>query len=499
MAAHTHDAEAEPPQSPDDLPALHLLSLAADEPASWNSLPVELKQQVIDEVLSGFDEMYEAHGEHEVGYFEVKHAHEAAVEHANDLRHRELQRLQRINREFREIAAPLVWRRLILGSAGKKQLARLEQILPRHATHVRVFSFGDEPIIAYREDDEPTGAQKRARNAIATRLLRRCTRVEEVIVDQPGRQAGGALKLPRLRTATIFPRSFSGREFSFLRQQARLESLAVLSYALYPPDGVDSALLGTHITRFSHLKHLRIDGAGLVSDEFLQRARALQAPLVSLELVSSYTFVSFDVLETFLGQFASTLETLQLALFSGEVEEWVVPDGPGLHLPHLTSLAVGGDFSPSLFLRLVSPCMAITFFRLDLCPFFDLAPFVLFLNARASKLEAVYVSEDALLGNEDLGDEYDELGLDEEDADAIVECCDDLDIAVTLGATFGIEDDEDEDEDEDQYQDPYEYDRYYRSESDEEEWSDSDGESSQASARAREEGKEGKEDGEVEI
>ncbi|GAA5821912.1 hypothetical protein JCM3770_003573 [Rhodotorula araucariae] len=450
MSANAHDSPADPSQGADALPPLvELLSLTEDKPAPWYRLPVELKQQVIDEVLDLYEPDYFTMRESlsvVVGHFGKKSLRAHLLEEAKGEQRAELLRLQTINREFHNLVTPLLWRCLELGTAGKKQLGRLERILPRHAAHVRTFSFGSEPNCVWRNEDSLATKDQRTRDIIATRLLRRCRNVEEINIDYPERQPVGTLKLPRLQTARIAPRRHSGREVAFLRQQAQLQSLAVLSYAA--PGGVDVTPLGTNIGRFSHLRNLRIDGPGFVCDTFLERAFALDAQLVSLELVSSHTTVSFTALERFLAKYAESLESLELGLFSGNLDEWPVPDGDGLHLPRLNSLAIGTDFSSALFLRLLSPCMRITLFRLDLFPFLDLDLFFVFLTARAGSLDAVFVSTDAVLGDESLGHEYDNLGLDEEEVETILEWCDDLNIAATVGAEF---DDDDNSEDYEDY------------------------------------------------
>ncbi|BGP47725.1 hypothetical protein JCM10450v2_003590 [Rhodotorula kratochvilovae] len=324
--------------------------------------------------------------------------------------------------------------------ANKSQLLRLERVLPPNAPHVRYFSFGMD---AFCQFGQPPTCYDPARNAVAVRLLKQCKQLEEVVLIQSTQndEPISACEFRNLRTVTVFPSNFPLHAFRFVLRHPQLKSLALERYGL--PLDLNPAPLGDYVARFSNLEHLRVSGPGFVSDPFLRRAMAIKAPLVSLELVSTESSVSFDTLHAFISKFASSLEALQINLSSRDPEEWLVPNGPSLHFPRLTSLAIGSTFEPSLFLRLLSPTIPLRLFCLELYPFLkgEPEPLLVFLRAHRSTLKLIHLSREALYGDDDWGSNYEEAEVDPSDVKAIADCCDELEVELSVGGAYIGEED----------------------------------------------------------
>ncbi|GAA5837906.1 hypothetical protein JCM9279_004063 [Rhodotorula babjevae] len=430
-----------PPElaAPPSPPSLDGLTLTEARPAaSWTRLPVELKKRIVHDVLGIIEEQEVPQGDDSsvpvtVGYFARKEISDKENMMSYAFKVHQLKRLEAINRELRDICSPISWKVLPFGFFDKAALERLEKVLPPHAAHVRLVGFGGvamQPCCG----SPIKNSDALARDKVASRLFRTCANVEEVAITEPRQQPDGVFKLEHLRVASVATSSYRARDFAFLQAQPHLEALFIHSKA--PPLGSDSVQLAQSLSRFSHLKHLRVKGTKLVTNAFLERAVAIPSPLEGIEFVSAEADISFEALAAFLTNFSSTLVSVDLNL--GDVNSpdlWDVDDGPSLELPRLETLGVGTDFADDFFLRLLSPDMPLSFFRLDFCPSIAQDPIhlVAFLQAHAASLKRVYLSSEALEGTDHWGEHQPGAVLPNYVVDIIVDECAELGIECTLG------------------------------------------------------------------
>ncbi|GAA5924713.1 hypothetical protein JCM3775_005451 [Rhodotorula graminis] len=445
------------PTGLDELPAaVDLLSLGEDKPVTgWNRLPVELKKRIVYNVLDLIEDEEAPQDDDSmvpvtVGFFARKEISDKERMMSVVFRVHQLKRLESLNRELRDICAPLSWENVGFGDFDKAALERLEEVLAPHASHVRLVGFGSASMTACCGMPLEV-SDARARDKAASRVFRLCHNVEEVAVTEPRQQPDGVFQLEHLRTATVATSSYGARDFAFLERQPHLESLFVHSKA--PPLASDSIKLAESLSRFAHLKNLRIKGTRLVSTAFLERAVAIPSPLESIELVSAEADISFEALAAFLVKFSSTLVSLDLNLGDADSPDlWTVDDGTSLELPHLKTLGVGTDFDSIFFCRLSSPAIPLSFFRLDFFPSIvdDPSDLLAFLRAHASTLERVYLSREALLATDHWNESHDCSALEPWVVAAIVQECDELGIECGLGVE-GCDGRSADESDEDEY------------------------------------------------
>ncbi|KPV75190.1 uncharacterized protein RHOBADRAFT_53202 [Rhodotorula graminis WP1] len=428
---------AAPAPSPSP-PSLADLSLADPRAASWARLPVKVKERIVHHVLAIIDEEEAPQGDYSmlpvtVGFFARKEISDKEQMMSAASQGYQLKCLESLNREMRNICSSWLWRALPFAHFDKAALERLEEVLPPHASHVRIVSFGGvtmKPCCGsplYNPD-------ARARDRVASRVFRMCDNVEEVAMTELRQQPDSVFQLEHLRIATVATSSYGARDFAFLQRQPHLESLFVHSKA--PPLASDSIKLAESLSRFAHLKNLRIKGTRLVSTAFLERAIAIPSPLEGIELVSAEADISFDALAAFLVHFSSTLVSLDLNLGNWASSDlWPVDDGTSLELPHLKTLGVGTDFESAFFFRLLSPTMPLSFFRLDFFPSIADDPIALlaFLRAHAATLERVFISLEAIQGTDHWGECHHGVELTREAHDDIRFECEELGVDCMVG------------------------------------------------------------------
>ncbi|GAA5895016.1 hypothetical protein JCM8208_000087 [Rhodotorula glutinis] len=420
-------------------PSLADLSLKDPPAGSWSRLPAKIKERIAEHVLDIVAEQEIPQGMYSrlpvtVGWSARK---EISVQEDNMSpvhRNEQFKRLCSVDRELRDICEAFGRRSLSFPWFDNADLERLERTFPLDASNVRVvvFDSGRVKPVCGSLIEHPDA---RARNKVASRLFRMCANVEQVAIHEPRQQPDGVFPLEHLRVAAVTTLSYDARDFAFLQRQPHLESLSVQSRA--PPLASESVKLAESLSRFAHLKNLHIKGTRLVSTGFLERAVAIPSPLEGIELVSAEADISFAALAAFLVKFSATLVSLDLNLGDWSSPDlWTVDDGTSLELPRLTTLGVGTDFESTFFLRLLSPTMPLSFFRLDFFPSISKDPHDLlaFLHAHAATLERVFLSREALDGTDHWGEFHRGAKLDDEVVGAIFLQCQELDIEFLLDA-----------------------------------------------------------------
>ncbi|BGP47723.1 hypothetical protein JCM10450v2_003588 [Rhodotorula kratochvilovae] len=454
MSDKVVDASTAPASAANALPPLDLLSLAKKEAASWNSLPVELKRKIIDDVYTLHIEDWSDLDEeaHAFGWFAGRRSwpvYKPVREELCDL--------QVVNSEFCELVTPYLWRAVLITKTGTDGLSRLIDVLARHGEHVRELNFGDVGGIAFGTR-ETSDTVEREKARLAVLAVSPCRNIEEVTLIMPEPWFLDMLHLPLLRTLNLMAATYSLADHTFLLGQSALTSLSI--YAIQR--------LAPFLAGMPSLKHLRLEGGHVVNDYVLALGGAKgQAPLESLELVVTEDEVSFGVLHEFVTAFAATLKTLHLELFTGDNDEIDVPSHPDFDLPALTALSIGSDYASAFFLRLASPSIPIANLRLGLNPYIregEPDDLLAFLRAHASTLKTVELTSEALYGAEKYGPNYPMTHLDELDVRAIASCCAELGLQV-LGDFDDVTDESQDYEEED----PYDGDGYGVEDDDDEE------------------------------
>lgn len=128
----------------------------------------------------------------------------------------------------------------------------------------------------------------------------------------------------------------------------------------------DVTFLRPALDSLPSLRHLAIEGARWVTDEFLSAPPRLS--LVSLELADNDVLEgSFGAVHAFLAAYADTLQELNLVLDSAELPPKPVNPQLDFYFPRLVELALSVTFEESFFLRFEPTCACLTHFRLGRC------------------------------------------------------------------------------------------------------------------------------------
>ncbi|KPV74393.1 uncharacterized protein RHOBADRAFT_54227 [Rhodotorula graminis WP1] len=431
-----------PPPSLEVLPAAEHRAVRP-----WSRLPAELKHQIVDEVLQDV-----AHDSAEaerldsalaVGFFEERDEREHAAKDGATRKRLELARLQAVVRDFRSICRPKLWQRVDLNPWRSDNLDVVLGAVPFVAPAVRRVDYKDIIASDHYLLDSLKYLEWQAR---ALDALKRCTAVETLVLSEThGDLSGGAL--PRLRTLDLDKSNLSHADLAVLREQSALTSL---SLAFWEIDGVSDGTIVDLVASMPGLRHLavRCDSVAIKELLFVPAGLLIETRLESLELAVDTGNVDLAAVHAFLALFSSSLVKLSLELRGSALDWWpVLSSSSHIHLPHLTSFAVGADFTSAFFLHLDLP--SLSFFRLDLFPALSDEPrdLVSFLKAHQATLERVHLSTDAISCELHVGGDYEGLELSDEAIGAIEGACEEIGCEVTSGDQ-GEEPDESESESE---------------------------------------------------
>ena len=270
----------------------------------------------------------------------------------------------------------------------------------------------------------------------ALEVLKRCTAVETLVLSESlAVLSGGALA--RLHTLYLDKPDLSGADMAIIYEQRTLTSLSLVFLRL---DSAGDGFMVDLVASMPNLKHLAVVGRNALCTQSIEKLVRVSASVVvaarleSLELVVKAYKVSFAAVHSFLALFSSSLVSLRLGLRGSAYDRWTVgPTLPHIHLPHLTSLAVGADFASTFFLHLDLP--SLSFFRLDLFPTLRHEPddLISFLEAHSATLERVHLSTDAISRERHVDGDYNELELSDEAIDAIERVCGEIGCEMSCG------------------------------------------------------------------
>ncbi|GAA5905153.1 hypothetical protein JCM8208_000296 [Rhodotorula glutinis] len=348
-------------------------------------------------------------------------------------------RLQLVDRDLYAICTPILWKNVRISDQGTA-IARLANILPRHAQDVRRLEATGCQVPMYNYNGKFIGPSVEHGHVVAT-WLPLCVGIEELELRRPNSTQLAPLALDKLLVfeITAFAPDYCVDEVPFVRQLSALTSLSLVSSRDVRPSPPGISSVVEALCALRHLKHLELENSLSVSDEALTMKageREKMPPLESLELTGSGTVLSFPILHTFVSAFARTLTSLRLAYT--DVHGVELPADTAFVLPHLSSLALGTDLPSSTLLHLFPPTTPFTFFRLNGVPGLrdHVADLLDFLRSHRATLEKIYVSE-AAIGEDD--DESDFLAmpsttavLDDSDIKEIEDC------AAALGSALVV-------------------------------------------------------------
>ncbi|GAA5846449.1 hypothetical protein JCM9279_001379 [Rhodotorula babjevae] len=403
---------------------------------TWSRLPAELKHQVVDDVLEAVVGDSDTGGwlDPPVGFFEEIADSEHSAQDADKRKRCELARLQAVARDFRSICRLKLWQHVDLDPYRHEDLDTLLGALPFIAPTVRRIAYKDIiKHVNWRRQQRASYLDWRVR---ALEVLKRCTAVQTLVLSESlADLSGGALA--RLNTLYLDKRDLSGADLAIIYEQRALTSL---SLAFHQIDSAGDGFIFDLVASMPNLKHLAVEGRNALCTQRIEKLLcvpadvAVAARLESLELVVEAYKVSFAAVHSFLALFSSSLVSLRLGLRGFAYDRWTVdPALPHIHLPHLTSLAVGGDFASTFFLHLDLP--SLSFFRLDLFPTLrhDADDLISFLEAHSATLERVHLSTDAVSRERHVDGHYNEREVSDEVIDAAERACGEIGCEMSCG------------------------------------------------------------------
>ncbi|GJN88986.1 hypothetical protein Rhopal_001957-T1 [Rhodotorula paludigena] len=480
MAEQASRAQEQPAQAAS---ASSALSVSTDTPlASLAGIPPELKRAIVEALVSDvvqrelrylndydYDDSDGSAVENDmlVGFFEKREMLRSATD-SYALRH-ELLNLSLVNRDFHAVCTPMIWKHLSLDECGLPALQRLKSFISKYADHVMSVAF-DTPAwvckgvaVRHKTGRRPRGTDglSKADRLVAEHanlvvaVLRACPKANDLdcCVTQPVGPTGEASsptahvpradssggrrplvaaadlvksRAQRLETLIVEYRGILLTSLAFLAPSTSLVSLKVhLDDNWHQSQLQDSTSLRPALDALPSLRHLAIEGARWVTDEFLSAPPRLS--LVSLELADNDVLEgSFGAVHAFLAAYAGTLQELNLVLDSAELPPKPVNPQLNFHFPRLVELALSVTFEDSFFLRFEPKCACLTHFRLGRCGGVEpgVKTILAFIDAHKATLKRVHVDE--------IVDAYTDLDwLTIDDLDELEERCDQLGICLT--------------------------------------------------------------------
>ncbi|GAA5895104.1 hypothetical protein JCM8208_000115 [Rhodotorula glutinis] len=411
------------PSTAEPRPSLDLVTPHLDDddkpPASFTRLPVELKEQIVAEVIETdrkHDPRAALVASVTVGFFAKRRVTQREDLSAHQRKREALSRMQAVDRELRAICAPQLWKAIIARNVQSQAFARLLEILPEHAARVRRLDAVGSTLA--RRASPERRALYLSRNQCIGRAMRSCTNLEELYLCHPQLNPLLPFPFPHLRTLRILSPDSERRRKSYLLDHEIFLAASpfpdLTSLELYV-DGADTSgdefLDVVKVLRgVPSLKNLKLRGDAVVRDEALGAyddvAISGMPALESLEVkYDGETVLDLGVMHAFISVFATSLAALNLELSYCDEDD--PPSAFECPLPHLAALALGGDCPTASFHALSSPSTPITFCHLDTLGR-DVDPEIVysFLRAHASTLRTVHLGEWADEANPDVSAEF---------------------------------------------------------------------------------------------
>ncbi|GAA5941736.1 hypothetical protein JCM3775_000089 [Rhodotorula graminis] len=376
-AASFHPSVAEP---------LELVTpLLADDdkpPASFGHLPVELKDQIVAEVINLDRDRKQ----------ETRAAFVASVTVGFFAR--------------RKVIKLELWRHIDAEKVRPEAFPRLLDVLPEHAASVRrletVGSF-----LEHRASPEERALYLETNQCLG-RVVHLCENLEQLHLGNPQLNPLLPFHFPRLRILSIHsPHSFWRKPHvseheTFLVGLSGLTSLDLYvdGTALYKCEAlkVVDVLIG-----LPGLKNLKLRGDAVLRDEVLEActevAPSALPALESLEIVQDGNLLGFGTLHAFVTTFAASLKELHLNVFpdSGDSSDDDSDFDVEYRLPHLTALSLATGCDEGLFPAFSSPSTPIVHFTFGIPV--DREHYGLvrtFLGSHASTLKTLYLSKSSV-------------------------------------------------------------------------------------------------------
>ncbi|GAA5918052.1 hypothetical protein JCM8208_006288 [Rhodotorula glutinis] len=373
-----------------------LVSSSTDKPSGWTRLPLELREKVVDDVVQVIEDLScnrttNAPEAVAVGFFEVESARSEALYRVRVEKRRALERMQAVGRDFRSLCTPHLWRDIIVVGSDPsdqyaRQVERLFDDLPSHASHVRSF-------MITRHDQGRSELAWDNMYEQAMQALRLCKNVRRVELYCT-RRGYPDFEMPRVDYMELHGPTNVG-QFLQYPVPANLTSLKLCDNGDEPWD-YD---LIAPVILLSSLKHLYLR-MGLEDSWFetaLEQSAGVDtvARLESLELNGTSEDISYSPLHAFVSKFASSLASLRLFFPPSPYEDpWTVPVNQAFDLPHLHSLFLSTGFTSDLFLQFTAPHIPLRLLYVGYSPFLygDVDGLVILLRAHAATLERVHIA-----------------------------------------------------------------------------------------------------------